>query len=96
MRSLTLPWLATSALVLSLTLQMSDGFYHEPTLAWLGLALIGALLGVAGVPWPGGPRGPGATADRLAGPRVDLADGLLTLGVLINAVALTQRPVALY
>jgi len=95
-RSLTLPWLATSALVLSLTLQMSDGFYHEPTLAWLGLALIAALLGVAGVPWPGGPRGPGATADRLAGPRVDLADGLLTLGVLISAVALTTRPVALY
>lgn len=87
MRSLTLPWLVTAALVLSLTLHISDGFYHVPALPWLGLALVAALLGVGGVPWPGLP----AAADGRP-----VALGLLTLGVLVSALALLSKPLARY
>lgn len=87
MRVLSRPWLATAALVLSLTLQQSDGFYHEPTLPWLALALVAAALGVAGVQWPW------ALAPRDA---TLVTRGLLTAGVLISALALVTKPVARY
>ena len=52
MRTLSRPWLVVAAIGLSLTLQLSEGFYDEPTLVWLGLSLVAALLGLAGVQWP--------------------------------------------
>ena len=87
MRALSRPWLATAALVLSLTLQQSDGFYHEPTLPWLALALVAAVLGVAGAQWPWG-----ATSRESTGAtRVLLAGGLI-----VSALSLVSRPVARY
>jgi hypothetical protein len=87
MRDLSRPWLAVAALVLSLTLQLSDGFYHEPALPWLGLALVAAICGLTGVSWPWG-----ATSDRHA----QMTRGLLTAGVLVSALALVTRPLARY
>ena len=86
MRVLSRPWLALAALVLSLTLHQSDGFYHEPTLPWLGLALVAALLGVAGVRWPWGASDEETTVTR----------ALLAAGVLVSALALVSKPLARY
>ena len=52
MRALSRPWLIVAAIGLTLTLQLSDGFYDRPTLVWLGLSLVAALLGLTGVRWP--------------------------------------------
>jgi len=85
-RALSGPWLTLSALVLSLALQISDGFYHLSTLPWLALALVAALCGVAGVRWPWGPR------DRHA----PVTQTLLLVGVVASATALLSKPVAMY
>ncbi len=91
MRALTTTWLAVAAIGLSLTLQLSDGFYYEPALAWLGFVLIAALLGVAGCPWPGHLRqGFGA---RLGEPSLST---ILVVGVMLSAGALVTKPVARY
>ena len=87
MRALSRPWLTTAALVLSLTLHLSDGFYHEPTLAWLALALLAATLGVAGVTWPW---------DRDSDAGEVITRGLLKVGVLVSALAMVTRPLARY
>ena len=87
MRALSRPWLAAAALVLSLTLHLSDGFYHEPTLAWLGLALAASLFGIAGVSWPWG------TDDDA---RSATTRGLLKAGIVVSAFALLTKPVARY
>ena len=87
MRALSRPWLTTAALVLSLTLHLSDGFYHEPTLAWLALALLSATLGVAGVTWPW---------DRDSDAGEAITRGLLKVGVLVSALAMVTRPLARY
>ena len=86
MRALSGPWLTLSALTLSLALQISDGFYNPVTLPWLGLALLMAVLGVAGVHWPWGdaPRRNATTS------------GLLAAGVIVSAVGLVSKPVAMY
>ncbi len=86
-RALSRPWLAVAAIVLSLTLHLSDGFYHEPTLAWLALALAAAVLGVAGVRWPWRREQDDGDAATSA---------LLTAGLLVSAVALVTRPLARY
>jgi hypothetical protein len=85
-RALSRPWLAVAALVLSHTLHLSDGFYHEPTLAWLGLALAAAVLGIAGVSWPWG-------ADDV---QDVMTRGLLKAGVIVSAVSLVTKPLARY
>jgi hypothetical protein len=87
MRAVSRPWLAVAAIGLSLTLHLSDGFYHQPTLPWLGLALVAAVLGVAGVRWPWG-----AAADDDPA----LTRGLLVAGVLVSALALVNKPLARY
>jgi hypothetical protein len=87
-RVLTRLWLALAALVLSLTLHQSDGFYHAPTLPWLGVALVLALIGLAGVPWPR--RGPSRFDDEA------VTRGMLTVGALVSAWALVSKPLALY
>jgi len=86
-RALSRPWLAVAALVLSLTLQQSDGFYHEPTLPWLALSLIAAILGVSGVQWPWA----GAPRDATLVTRA-----LLAAGVIVSALSLVNKPVARY
>ncbi len=86
MRAVSRPWLAVAAIGLSLTLHLSDGFYHQPTLPWLGMSLLAALLGVAGVRWPWG----AADADPA------VTRGLLATGVLVSAVALVSKPLARY
>jgi hypothetical protein len=80
-------WLVVAAIGLSLTLQLSDGFYHEPTLVWLGLALVAALFGLTGIRWPWG-----GDSDRDEEP-IRL---LLTVGVLMSATALVSQPLARY
>lgn len=86
MRALSGPWLTLSALTLSLALQISDGFYNPVTLPWLGLALVMAVLGVAGVqaPWGDPTR------------RSAVTSGLLAAGVIVSAVGLLSKPVAMY
>lgn len=86
MRDLSTTWLAAGALILSLTLQLSDGFYVEPALGWLGLALVAVLFGGSGVPWPAV-----TPQERNAATRT-----VLTLGVLGSAVALVSQPVGWY
>lgn len=87
MRALSRPWLTVAAIGLSLTLQLSDGFYHHPALPWLGLSLVAAILGLVGARWPWG----------LDTPRDhETTRGLLTAGVLVSAVALLSRPLARY
>ena len=86
MRALSGPWLTLSALVLSLALQISDGFYHLSTLPWLALALVAAVLGVAGVRWPWGDAGLTAAATR----------PLLIVGVVVSAAGLLCKPVGMY
>ncbi|WP_110174305.1 hypothetical protein [Luteitalea pratensis] len=87
MRTLSRRWLIVAAIGLSLTLQLSAGFYDEPTLVWLGLSLIAAILGLTGVRWPWG-----TDADRDDEPfRL-----LLTVGVLVSTTALVSKPLALY
>ncbi|BCS35983.1 hypothetical protein TBR22_A52200 [Luteitalea sp. TBR-22] len=86
-RQLSRPWLVVGAVGLSLTLQLSDGFYHPPALAWLGLALVATLLGVSGITWPW------STDDELDGA---VTSALLTVGVLVSAVALVSAPLARY
>jgi hypothetical protein len=85
-RALSGPWLALSALTLSLALQISDGFYNPITLPWLGLALLMAVLGTAGVRWPWG------DPQR----REAVTSGLLAAGVIVSAVGLLSKPVAMY
>jgi hypothetical protein len=86
-RDLSRPWLAVSAIGLSLTLQISDGFYYQPALPWLGLSLIAALLGLSAVRWPWGVEA--AEADAAT-------HGLLTAGVLLSALSLVSKPLARY
>ncbi len=86
-RTLSRPWLTVAVFTLSFTLHLSDGFYHEPTLAWLGLALCAALLGVAGVAWPW-------TDDDRA--RDATTRALLKAGLLVSVVALVSHPLARY
>jgi hypothetical protein len=86
-RALSRPWLVVAAVGLSLTLHLSDGFYHQPTLPWLGLSLVAALLGVTGARWPWGAA---AECDGT------LTRGLLAAGVLVSAVALVTKPLARY
>ena len=87
MRHLSRPWLAVAAIALSLTLQMSDGFYVQSALPWLGLSLIAALLGLSGVGWPWGANA--VEAD-------ESTHGLLTAGVVVSAVAFVSKPLARY
>ena len=87
MRSLSRPWLVVAAIGLSLTLQLSEGFYDRPTLAWLGLSLAAALLGLAGVRWPWAPED-GAEDESIR--------WLLIVGVLVSTVALVNKPLARY
>ena len=86
-RALSRPWLIVAAIGLTLTLQLSDGFYDRPTLVWLGLSLVAALLGLTGVrwPWPARPEREQA-----------VTQWLLVAGVLVSAVALVSRPLARY
>lgn len=103
MRSLSPAWLALAAIALSLTLHISDGFYHEGALAALGAVLLAALCGLTGLPWPW--RG-GAAADvMLAQPAGDgtapaheraVLATLLGVGVLASALALVTKPLARY
>lgn len=95
MRALTSTWLAVAAVGLSLTLQLSDGFYHEPALAWLGLVLIAALLGVAGGPWPAAPRQRPPTVPSRGTPH-EACVPLLVAGVMISALALVTKPLGRY
>lgn len=87
MRTLSRRWLVIAAIGLSLTLQLSEGFYDEPTLVWLGLSLIAALLGLTGVHWPWRAEADGDDESlRL----------LLTVGVLVSTTALVSKPLARY
>lgn len=88
MRALTRPWLGLAAIALSLTLHLSDGFFHQPTLWWLGASLVLAMLGVAGVPWPFRAR---SDVDGTGTTRV-----ILTLGAIVSAVAMLSKPLARY
>ncbi|MGF2076165.1 hypothetical protein, partial [Enterococcus casseliflavus] len=75
-------WLIVAAVGLSLTLQRSEGFYDEPTLVWLGLSLVAALLGLSGIHWPW----------RAAGDQDDESLRLLlTVVVLMSAAALVSK-----
>ena len=87
MPALSRPWLALAALVLSVTLHLSNGFYSEPTLPWLALSLVAALLGLCGFSWPWA-----HTGDRQS----LVTHALLWVGVLVSAVALLDKPVAMY
>ena len=86
-RTLSRPWLVVAAIGLSLTLQLSEGFYDRPTLAWLGLSLVAALLGLAGVRWPW---------MHDAGNEDEPIRWLLIAGVLVSTVALVSKPLARY
>ena len=86
-RTLSRRWLIVAAVGLSLTLQLSDGFYDEPTLVWLGLSLIAALFGLSGIHWPWPAEG-----DR----DDESLRLLLTVGVLVSAAALVSKPLARY
>lgn len=103
MRSLSSAWLALAAIALSLTLHVSDGFYHERALAALGVVLLAALCGLTGVPWPW--RGAAdAMLAQPAGDGDDAADAraravlttLLGVGVLASTLALVTKPLARY
>jgi hypothetical protein len=85
-RVLTTPWLAVAAAGLSFTLQLSDGFYNERALAWLGLVVVAAVLGVTGVPWPAGRH------------RNDdaILPSVLLVGVIVSAGMLVTSPLARY
>lgn len=91
MRSLSPTWLALSAVSLSLTLHISDGFYHAGALTGLGATLVLSVLGVAGVPWPWA-AGRTSTADA----RGAALASVLGLGVLASALALVTSPLARY
>ena len=93
MRFLSTTWLALSAASLSLTLHISDGFYHVGALTALGVTLVLAALGVSGVPWPWTARR--RSTDAEAQERAVLAS-LLGLAVLASALALVTRPLARY
>ena len=95
MRPLTTTWLAVAAIGLSLTLQLSDGFYYEPALVWLGLVLIAASLGVAGCGWPARARygGGNAALDRVDETSVVT---ILVVGVMVSAGALVTAPLGRY
>lgn len=88
MGALSPTWLVLAAVALSLTLHRSDGFYHQPTLIWLAVALGLATLGVAGVPTP---RLPGRRLDDVA-----VARTLLVVGALVSAAAMLSKPLARY
>src|SRR5690606_28011795 len=90
-RSLSPTWLALSAVSLSLTLHISDGFYHAGALTGLGATLVLSVLGVAGVPWPWA-AGRTSTADA----RGAALASVLGLGVLASALALVTSPLARY
>lgn len=102
MRALTAPWLAVAAVGLSLTLQLSDGFYNERALAWLGLVVVAAVLGVAGCAWPGRRRlvggGPIGARDADGEGRLGEASLATTLvvGVILSAGTLVTAPLARY
>jgi hypothetical protein len=97
-RALTAPWLAVAVIGLSLTLQLSDGFYNERALTGLGLVLVAAVLGVAGVAWPLPVRtrwrGESGAADP-ARTETAMATTLL-LGVLASAFMLVTAPLGRY
>ncbi len=93
-RALTTTWLAVAAIGLSLTLQLSDGFYYEPALAWLGLVVVAGLLGVGGAPWPASRRDVRSALG--SDTRDEACAALLAAGVLMSAVALVTRPLGRY
>lgn len=93
-RALSTPWLAVAAVGLSLTLNLSEGFYDRTALLWLAVSIVAALLGVGGVSWPWGDDVPAPTGGRIFRPGATRA--VLVVGILVSAVALVTTPLGRY
>jgi hypothetical protein len=80
--------LALAAVILGHAVQMTNGFYHPPALAWVGLALVLTLVAVIG-----GSSGSRALAFFA---RSELTDAVLAAGIVSNLVALAFMPIGMH
>lgn len=87
-REVTAALLALGAVLLSHAVQMTNGFYHPPALAWVGLALGLTVVAVVG-------RRNGSTAPAIVG-RPDITDAVLAAGTLSSLVALAFMPIGMH
>jgi hypothetical protein len=86
-RQVTAALLALGAVILGHAVQMTNGFYHPPALAWVGLALVLTVVGVVG----------GRDGSRAAFfERSEVTDAVLAAGILSNLVALAFMPIGMH